>query len=163
MSLILATLLPLSLVGSTEGASYVEAHRQTAETGKPLVVMVSTDWCPPCQQMKRNVIPRVREHGLLGKVAFAVVNPDEERDLADRITGGGPIPQLVLYRKTPQGWHREKLVGGQSVETVEQFIEKAVAENEAEQSAQPIHGTPARAASASATEGVLVLPASLRK
>ena len=49
--------------------TYAEAQRTTTETGKPMVVMVSTDWCPPCQMMKKTVLPRVRERGLLRKVA----------------------------------------------------------------------------------------------
>ena len=31
--------------------TYADAHRQTCETGQPLVVMVGADWCPACQQM----------------------------------------------------------------------------------------------------------------
>jgi thioredoxin-like negative regulator of GroEL len=110
-----------------EAATYAEAHRVTEKTGKPMVVMVGTDWCSPCQTMKKTILPRVREHGLLRRVAFAVVNPDRDGDLANQITGGGPIPQLVMFRKTPKGWVRKKLVGGQSVETVEQFINEGLA------------------------------------
>ena len=44
-----------------------------------------------------------------------------------KLTGGGPVPQLVMYRKTPNGWLRRKLIGGQSVEAVEEFINEAVA------------------------------------
>ena len=73
----------------------------------------------PCQVMKKTVIPQVRKRGLLRKVAFAIVNPDRDRDLADQLTGGGPVPQLVMYRKTTKGWCRQALVGGQSVEAVE--------------------------------------------
>ena len=109
---------------STE--TYTEARRIVTETGKPLVVMIGTDWCPPCQTMKKTVMPRVREDGLLRKVAFALVNPDREHDLAEKLTGGGPIPQLVMFRKKGNGWVRKKLVGGQSVEAVEQFIKEGV-------------------------------------
>ena len=96
--------------------TYSAARQDTAKTGKPMVIMVSTDWCPPCQVMKKTVLPRVREHGLLRKVAFARVNPDEDAELANQITGGGPIPQLIMFRKTKKGWVRKVLVGGQSVE-----------------------------------------------
>ena len=112
--------------------SYTEARRTTTETGKPMVVMVGTDWCQPCQTMKKTVLPRVRERGLLKKVVFAVVNPDRDRELAEKLTGGGPIPQLVMFRKTSDGWIRKKLVGGQSVETVEQFIAEGLAQDEAD-------------------------------
>jgi thioredoxin-like negative regulator of GroEL len=112
--------------------TYAEAHRTTTRTGKPMVVMVSTEWCAPCQMMKKTIMPRVREHGLLKKVAFAMVNPDRDHDLAEKLTGGGPIPQLVMFRRTADGWARKKLVGGQSVETVEEFINEGLADDKAE-------------------------------
>ena len=116
-------------LGAADADSYAAAHKTTMETGKPMVVMVSTEWCAPCQMMKKTVIPQVRRRGLLRKVAFAIVNPDRDGELAEQITGGGPVPQLVMFRKTADGWKREKLIGGQSVETVEQFIKDGVAAN----------------------------------
>jgi thioredoxin-like negative regulator of GroEL len=132
-SMLLATIVQTAILATAADATpapadtYAEAHRRTTETGKPMVVMVSTDWCAPCQTMKKSVLPRIREHGLLRKVAFAVVNPDHDRELAERLTGGGPIPQLVMFRRTADGWMRRKLVGGQSVETVEEFIKDGLA------------------------------------
>jgi thioredoxin-like negative regulator of GroEL len=120
--------------------SYAEAHRTTTETGKPMVVMVSTDWCPPCQIMKKSILPRVRERGLLRKVAFAMVNPDRDGELAEQITGGGPIPQLVMFRRTADGWIRKKLIGGQSVETVEEFISEGLAQDAVDKKASPEAG-----------------------
>ena len=95
-----------------------------------MVVMVSTEWCAPCQIMKKTMIPQVRQAGPVAKVAFAMVNPDRDRELAEKLIGGGPIPQLVMYRKTADGWTRQVLVGGQTVEAVEQFIKDGVATNE---------------------------------
>ena len=121
-----AMLLSATEAKETNAESYTEARKATLETGKPMVVMVTTDWCPPCQVMKKTILPRVREHGLLRKVVFTVVNPDQDRKLADEITGGGPIPQLVMFRKTSDGWVRKKLVGGQTVENVEKFINEGL-------------------------------------
>jgi len=97
-----------------------------------MLVMVSTEWCPACQVMKRRIMPQVRERGLLSRVAFATVNPDQEGELARQLIGSGPIPELVMYRKTPRGWIRRVLIGGQSVEGVEQFINQGtVADDDA--------------------------------
>jgi thioredoxin-like negative regulator of GroEL len=127
----------LALAGAgvepSDSPSYAEAHRLATETGKPIVVMVSTDWCRPCQMMKKTIMPRIRERGLLKNVTFAVVNPDHDGELAQKLTGGGPIPQLVMYCKTSDGWKRRKLVGGQTVESVEQFINEGLAKDDAEQ------------------------------
>jgi hypothetical protein len=120
-------------VATTVGSeTYAEAHHVMIETGKPMVIMVCTDWCVPCQTMKQAVLPRVRQRGLLRKVSFAMVNPDHDGDLAQKLTGGGPIPQLVMFRKTAGGWNRQILVGGQSLESVENFISAGLAQDEAE-------------------------------
>ena len=121
LGLTLATVLQVSLMAPTS-ETYADAHRQTAKTGRPMVIMVGTDWCMPCQRMKNSVLPEVRKDGLLSRVSFAMVDADREQDLAKRLTGGGPVPQLVMYRKTSDGWKRRKLIGGQSVDTVEKFI-----------------------------------------
>ena len=135
------------------GSSYAEARRTTEKTGKPIVIMVSTDWCQPCQMMKRTILPRVGQRGLFRKVAFTVVNPDHDSELAEKITGGGPIPQLVMFRKTTKGWMRTKLIGSQSVEAVEDFINEGLASNEAEKKAAQ-HGNqePPKADEASARQ-----------
>jgi thiol-disulfide isomerase/thioredoxin len=122
----------LASPATDSGETYAEARRQIAESGTPMVVMVSTDWCGPCQAMKRNVLPKLRERGLFKRVAFAQVNADRDSQLAKELTGGGPVPQLVMYRKTDRGWIRRKLIGGQSVEKVEQFIKEELALDQAD-------------------------------
>lgn len=131
-------------VGASDGETYTDAHQASMKTGKPMLVMVSTEWCPACQVMKRRIMPRIRERGLLSRVAFASVNPDQENELSRQLIGSGPIPQLVMYRKTPRGWMRRVLIGGQSVETVEQFInEGTVVKDDASKSAESTEKTKA--------------------
>lgn len=102
--------------------TYEEAHKKVVETGQPLVVMVGADWCPACQVMKSTIIPQIRHSGLLGKVAFATVNLDERQELGRTLVAGGPIPQLLMYRQTAAGWRLRRLIGRQSVASVEAFI-----------------------------------------
>ena len=131
-----AALCATSFVGSaSDSTTYAEAHRITAKTGKPMIIMVGTDWCGPCQQMKKSILPEVRKHGMFKDVSFAMVNADRQQDLARKLTGGGPIPQLVMYRKTNDGWKRSKLVGGQSVKKVEGFINKGLSLDRADKKA----------------------------
>ena len=133
LTLCAALMQTVLLTSPTDSAeTYTEARRQITETGRPMVVMVSTDWCGPCQSMKRNVLPRLRERGMFKKVAFAQVNADRDSELAKELTGGGPVPQLVMYRRSGHGWVRRKLVGGQSVEKVEEFIKEELASDEAD-------------------------------
>lgn len=131
-SMTLATILQLPFLATPE--TYAEAHQQTVETGRPLVVMVGADWCPACHQMERDVIPVVRQRGLLRRVAFALVNLDRDRDVGQKLTGGGPIPQLIVFRKTPEGWHRTELIGAQSIEKVEQLIQNELTQQDNNQS-----------------------------
>jgi thioredoxin-like negative regulator of GroEL len=114
---------------AAENENYADAQKATVKSDKPMVVMVGADWCGPCQMMKKTILPQVREHGLFKKVAFAIVNFDRQRELAKKITGGGPIPQLIMFHKTKDGWATKKLVGSQSVEAVEQFIKEGLASN----------------------------------
>jgi hypothetical protein len=68
---------------------------------------------------------------MLEKVAFAVVNTDQERKLARQLMSGGAIPQLIVYHKTADGWRRQSLVGAQSPSTIESMINRALEESEA--------------------------------
>jgi thioredoxin-like negative regulator of GroEL len=133
--LTLAAFMQLSLL-STDAETYAQAHKEMTETGKPMVVMVGTDWCGPCRKMKQVVLPEVRKRGLLQQVAFALVNADNDRNLATKLIGKGPIPQLIMFRQTPDGWRRRKLVGGQEVEKVENFLREGIAQDEAEKTSE---------------------------
>ncbi len=132
-----AVILQAALLAA-ESEDYSEAHKLVAETGKPMVIMVGADWCPACEVMKQNVIPQVKQHGVLRKVAYAVVNLDRERELGRQLTGGGPIPQIIMYRKTSDGWLRKKLVGSHSPETVEAFINEGVQMDDEAKKVQPV-------------------------
>lgn len=117
----------LALTG-TDG--YAEAHQMVKETGRPMLVVVGADWCPACQTLEKTVLPQVRKRGLLRRVAFAVVNLDHEQELGQQLTAGGPIPQMLMYRKTANGWKMRRMVGNQSVEAVESFINEGLALDE---------------------------------
>ncbi len=119
-------------IGASDGETYAEAHQLTMKTGKPMLVMVSTEWCPACQVMKRSIMPQVRQRKVFKRVAFASINPDQERELAQQITGGGPIPQLILYTKTTRGWTKRTMIGSQSVESVESFINQDIVTDDKE-------------------------------
>ena len=121
------------LVGATpadKDCSYSEGYEQSKKTGIPMIVVVSTEWCPACQVMKRKILPVFKESPLFKKVIMCYVNPDHEPDLARQLTGGGPIPQMVLYHKQPRGWLRRVLIGSQTVEQVESFVSDGVKEEE---------------------------------
>lgn len=134
-SLALATILQASILAATAGGTagspaatddYASARAKTEKTGQPIVILVGADWCPACVVMKKDVMPKIRKQGLLKRVAYATVNLDRQGKLGKQLTGGGPIPQMIMYRKTQKGWLRRRLIGGQSPKTIETFIQRGV-------------------------------------
>lgn len=138
-SLTLATVLQASILAATAGGTvgspaaedYASARAKTEKTGQPIVILVGADWCPACVEMKKDVMPKIRKQGILKQVAYATVNLDKQGKLGKQLTGGGPIPQMIMYRKTRKGWLRRCLIGGQSPKTVEAFIQRGVELNAA--------------------------------
>ncbi|HXT58887.1 MAG TPA: thioredoxin family protein [Pirellulales bacterium] len=124
-SLALSAVLQISLL-STGANNYADAHKVHSETGRPMVILVGAEWCPACVQMKNSVLPQVARRGLLKKVAFATVNADRQSGLAKQLMRGGSIPQLIMYRRTADGWKRHLLVGKQSPEQIEAFINRGL-------------------------------------
>jgi thioredoxin-like negative regulator of GroEL len=125
MSFAFSAMVQLSLL-TTGANTYADAHRQHVDTGRPMVLLVGAEWCPACVQMKNKIMPRVSRQGVLDKVAFAHVNADRDSRVAKAVMQGGMVPQLIMYRRTPNGWKRHLLVGAQSPEKVEAFIKRGL-------------------------------------
>ena len=123
MNMALSIVLQASMV-ATSHQGYTEAYHKTKSTGKSLVVLVGADWCPGCVQMKNRIMPQVEKKGGLNNVEVAYVNSDNDSDLAGKLLSGGMIPQLIVYKKTARGWHREQLTGAHSVGETKQFLEQ---------------------------------------
>ena len=65
------------LGASNDDCSYADGFEKAAKTNKPMVVVVSTDWCAPCQMMKKKILPLFREKPICRKVVMCYVNPGE--------------------------------------------------------------------------------------
>ena len=113
-------------VGACAEVSYSEAHALSMKDGKPLLILVSTEWCAPCQIMHRRVMPQVIELPSFKAVHYATVNPDYEWDQSQALIGNGRIPELLIYFRGERGWMRRVLVGSQSVEAVDSMIQASV-------------------------------------
>jgi thioredoxin-like negative regulator of GroEL len=134
MNLTMAAFLQVSLAltgaeaqNAPQKGTYDYAHKQVSETGEPMFILVGAKWCPACVKMKRDVVPLIQRRGLFRKVAFAYVDLDKEKRLGRELTGRGPIPQMIMYRRTQKGWVQSKVIGGRSPDAVESFINQAVA------------------------------------
>jgi thioredoxin-like negative regulator of GroEL len=120
-------MLQLTLV-ATPPQSYSDAHKAAMESGEPLLVLVGASWCPACVNMKTSVVPELERRGALNGIQFAQVDIDRQRAMASELSHAGTIPQLILYRKTDNGWRKWEVTGGQSPESVEQFIRNGLPE-----------------------------------
>jgi thioredoxin-like negative regulator of GroEL len=102
--------------------SYSQALREANASGKPLVVLVGADWCPACVTLKDRVLPQLKKRGLLDHVVLCYLDYDRERELAEKITRGSVIPEMVHFAKQGEGWKVKRLIGGASVSQVEAFV-----------------------------------------
>jgi thioredoxin-like negative regulator of GroEL len=110
--------------GAHGGETYAEAYAQSQEQSKPLLAFVGAAWCPACRTMKEATLPQLRARHALDGFALALVDLDRDGEIGARLTDGGPIPQLVLWRKTAQGWTVRRLIGSQSIETIRSFLKE---------------------------------------
>lgn len=122
-----ATVLLQAALMTTGAQPYEDAFKDHEASGKPLLVLVGADWCPACVTMKTGTLARMERTGKLKKVAFSIVNTDNDRKVAGSVMRGGTIPQLVMFTRNAEGkWDRQQLTGAQSEQAVEQLISEAV-------------------------------------
>lgn len=109
-------------VARAEDRTYASAFAEAQEAQRPLVVVVTATWCPPCQVLKSKVIaPMEAKKGFDG-VILAYVDMDKEPALAKQLIGTQGIPQMIVFEKNQDKWVKRNLSGYQELATVEDFI-----------------------------------------
>lgn len=77
---------------------YKAAVAESKATGKPLILDFTASWCPPCQQMKRNVFPTPAVRDAIN-AGFIPVQLDVDRDEVKPIAANfqvQAIPSLFI-------------------------------------------------------------------
>jgi thiol:disulfide interchange protein len=105
--------------------SYREAYQDAQAGDKPLLVLVTATWCPPCQIMKQTTIPELMRKESFKDFHYATVDLDEEKELGRQLIGSRGLPQLIMFEQENGKWIRRYLRGIQTVETVEAFVAQA--------------------------------------
>jgi len=108
-----------------EAVDYTTAYHQAAENNRPLLVLVTAEWCPPCQVMKSTTIPELVAKNAFSGVNYATVDYDSQVALASQLIGERGLPQLLLFQKVEGQWQRRYLAGLQSVAGIETFMQQA--------------------------------------
>ena len=92
-------------------ASYAAALKAGKDTGKPVVLIFSAVWCPPCQANKRNVYPSDAVKPFHDKFVWAYLDADEESNVpAMQKYGVSGIPHIQFLDKA--GKALGSVVGG---------------------------------------------------
>jgi thioredoxin-related protein len=122
-----AVLIAISAFVVTDGepTDYKSAYEKAQAGNKPLLILVTAEWCPPCQRMKKTTIPKLMAKEAFKDFYFATVDLDKERDLARKLIGSRGVPQLIMYERKEGQWIRRYLRGSQTPQTVEAFIGRA--------------------------------------
>ncbi len=130
LNLILAV---VSILIPTDGEqaqlpSYGQAFAIAEAEHRPLLVIVSAKWCGPCQVLKRETILPMRQARALENAVVAIVDIDEQPELAEQLMRGENLPQIILFDKGRERkiWKRFSLIGMQSKERIAELLRKAV-------------------------------------
>lgn len=118
--LMLATIVVVA--DGSEPTDYKTAYARAQLGDKPLLVLVTAEWCPPCKTMKATTIPQLMSKDAFRGFHYATVDLGVEEKLARKLIGKRGVPQLILFEKNDGRWERRYLRGIQSVASVEAFI-----------------------------------------
>lgn len=104
---------------------------QAEKTGKPMLVLFTADWCPPCQQMKKDVLSdpevatRLRNEFTLVKVDLTEPGSPNQQTAATYGVRG--IPTLIRFNA--QGEQVSRLSGGVPKDTLLPWLDGRITIN----------------------------------
>lgn len=127
ITLVVAAILAPALLNGQEPnkqapLDYKTAYSNAQAGDKPLLVLITATWCPPCQHMKQTTIPQLMKNETFKGFHYSTVDLDKEEKLARELIGQRGVPQLIMFEKQDGKWIRRYLRGAQSVATVEAFV-----------------------------------------
>jgi len=86
-------------------ASLDQALAQSSSSGKPLFVVITADWCPPCQMYKRDALADEQVVRAVLEAAIPVyIDHDKDKDDVARLAGMGlperfGLPTTLIVRE----------------------------------------------------------------
>jgi len=101
-------------------SNYQEAIRVSKLKKEKLVLLISADWCSPCQAQKKLLSKLKSEHKLPAGVHIAFIKYDT--DLAKRIKVGNSVPQLIKYTYKDGEWSKTASIGYLSTQKLLEYL-----------------------------------------
>ncbi len=93
--------------------SSATAMSAAKKSGKPVILVFSAAWCPPCQTMKRDVYPSEEVKAFHDKFVWAYIDIDDPRnESAATKYGVNSIPHIEFLNA--EGKEISKQIGGTS-------------------------------------------------
>jgi thioredoxin-related protein len=93
--------------------SSATAMSAAKKSGKPVILVFSAAWCPPCQTMKRDVYPSEEVKAFHDKFVWAYIDIDDPRnESAATKYGVNSIPHIEFLNA--EGKQISKQIGGTS-------------------------------------------------
>ena len=123
------------------------AKQQAADSGVPMLLYFTADWCPPCKQMKRKVWPDKGVEELVNHSTVPVyINVDEQPQVAHDYGVDG-IPTIILAHASGEPVMADPYtpimsVGFTRFEGIASLIKSAAAISQPPRSAAPLPPPP---------------------
>lgn len=102
-------------------SQYKAAYNSAKESGKPLIVLITADWCEWCHKLERESIAPLRANGELDDCEYIVLDLDHDKE-AKQIVGKQSIPVLMRYQFTNGKWQASKMAGYKPKDEVLSFL-----------------------------------------
>lgn len=137
----LAVTLPLFASDFPKGSpkfedSYRSAMNDAKKTGKPVVLVFSASWCPPCQVMKKSVYPSEAVKPFHDKFIWAYLDVDDNStEKAAKQYGVNGIPHIEFVDAEGKAVI-EKQVGSSSPEAFAKRLTEVLAKAPAKATAE---------------------------
>ena len=125
LSALLVVFFAASIVNAQQPVDYKTAYKRAQSGDKPLLILITAQWCPPCQVMKKTTIPQLMQKDAFKNCHYSTVDLDKQPTIARQLIGNRGVPQLIMFEKRDDKWVRRYLRGIQTSQTVEAFVAQA--------------------------------------
>jgi thiol-disulfide isomerase/thioredoxin len=128
-ALMIAGLMTGWAAGADTGPQFLHDFKEALKAGKkankPVVLIYSASWCPPCQMMVKEVYPSKEVKEYVNKYVWAYLDVDVAKNMRSAETYGvGGIPRILLVN--PAGDFLNDQTGASDPKDFADFLSKGL-------------------------------------